>query len=155
MASVAICTAVVNPNVMSVPTMSLSMVFGTPTMGRLKSWNSLQATVSDPLPPTTTRPSIPMSLNVAATCSGPSGLVVRAAAPGAQQGAALRQHAAQRPHVERHRSALAHAIPRVEEPDQLVAIVELALANDRPNDRVESGAITATCQNADAHVCKG
>ena len=34
MASVAICTAVVNPNVMSVPTMSLSMVFGTPTTGR-------------------------------------------------------------------------------------------------------------------------
>ena len=34
MASVAICTAVWNPNVTSVPTMSLSIVFGTPTMGR-------------------------------------------------------------------------------------------------------------------------
>ena len=33
MASVAICTAVWKPKVTSVPTMSLSMVLGTPTMG--------------------------------------------------------------------------------------------------------------------------
>ena len=33
MASVAICTAVWNPNVTSVPSMSLSIVFGTPTTG--------------------------------------------------------------------------------------------------------------------------
>jgi hypothetical protein len=32
-ASVAMATAVSNPNVRSVPTMSLSMVFGTPTIG--------------------------------------------------------------------------------------------------------------------------
>jgi hypothetical protein len=34
MASVAICTAVSKPNVMSVPPRSLSIVFGTPTTGR-------------------------------------------------------------------------------------------------------------------------
>ena len=34
MASVAICTTVSNPNVMSVPPRSLSIVFGTPITGR-------------------------------------------------------------------------------------------------------------------------
>ena len=38
MASVAIWTAVWKPNVTSVPTMSLSIVLGTPTMGR-PSWS--------------------------------------------------------------------------------------------------------------------
>ena len=34
---------------------------------------------------------------------------------------------AQRTHVERHRAALAHAVPGVEEPDELVAVVPSSL----------------------------
>ena len=82
-------------------------------------------------------------------------VVVRTTPPGAQQCAALGQHAAQRTNVERHGAPLAHTVPCIEEADQLVAIVELALSDDRPDDRVESWAIPATCQNADAHVCTG
>ena len=70
-ASVAIWTAVLNPNVTSVPSMSLSIVLGTPTIGRPCSVWSLQATLSDPLPPTTINPSRPMSRSDDATISTP------------------------------------------------------------------------------------
>ena len=55
-ASAAICTAVSNPKVTSVPGMSLSIVFGTPTIG-MPSSNSRSALESVPSPPITTIPS--------------------------------------------------------------------------------------------------
>ena len=151
-ASVAICTAVVKPNVMSVPTMSLSMVFGTPTIGRPRSSTSMLATVSEPLPPMTTSASRPMSANVVGDLLRAVGVVVRAAPPGAEQRAAARQHAAQR--AARRAASCAvrmHAVPGIEEADELVAVVQLTLADDGADDRVEAGTIAATCQNADTH----
>ena len=72
-ASVAICTAVVKPKVRSVPTMSLSIVFGTPTIGTPMSSTSMLATVNEPLPPITTSASRSISANRSATRCGPSG----------------------------------------------------------------------------------
>ena len=80
------------------------------------------------------------------------GMVVRASPPGAEQGAAAGQHAAQRGHVEGHVALFAYAVPRVEEPDQFVAVDRLTLAHDRADHSVEPGAVTTTCQNANTHV---
>ena len=129
----------VNPNVMSVPTMSLSIVLGTPTIGRPRSWCSLQATVNEPLPPITTRPSMPMLRETSPRpAPGPSassyGLPRRVPSSVPPLGSMPRSER----HVERHRPALTHAVPRVEKADQLVAVVQLALADDRPDDRVEA-----------------
>ena len=79
-------------------------------------------------------------------------VVVRTTAAGAQQRATPGQHSAQRRHVERNRSTVHHAVPRIEETNELVAVYELALADDRPNHRVEARAIAPTCQNAYSHV---
>ena len=50
MASVAIWTAVLNPKVTSVPSMSLSIVFGTPTIGkRIEEADDLVAVLTLPL----------------------------------------------------------------------------------------------------------
>ena len=65
-ASVAIETAVSNPNVMSVPAMSLSIVFGTPTTGRPSSW-SASAVRSVPSPPITMTASMPFASTVRRT----------------------------------------------------------------------------------------
>ena len=65
----------------------------------------------------------------------PARIVVWTTPACAQQRAALWQHPAQRPHVERHRPTFAYPIPRIEEPDQFVAVVQLALADDRPRLR--------------------
>lgn len=83
---------------------------------------------------------------------GTTVVVVGTATASAQQGATPGKHAAQRRDVERNRSALHHAIPRVEEPKKLVAVYELALANDCSNHCVEARAIAPTCQNAYSHV---
>ena len=151
MASVAICTAVWNPNVTSVPTMSLSIVFGTPTIGSPCSAWSWQATLSEPLPPMTMSASRPRSAIVAATSSTPRRRVERAAPLGAEHRAAARQRAAHRLDRQRHRAPLAHAVPGVEEADELVAVDPLALAHDGPDHGVQTGAVAATGEDADSH----
>ena len=72
MASVAICTAVSKPNVSSVALMSLSMVLGTPTMGRPSRWRSREQ-ASVPSPPTAMIASMPSASSVACTRWSPSG----------------------------------------------------------------------------------
>ena len=62
-ASVAICTAVWNPNVTSVAAMSLSIVFGTATTLRPSSPRRC-AVRSDSSPPTTTTASMPLAVRV-------------------------------------------------------------------------------------------
>ena len=57
-------------------------------------------------------------------------------------------------HVEVHRAAVQHTVPRVEEADQLVAVDLLALADDGPDDGVESGAVAAAGEDADTHVAQ-
>ena len=69
-ASVAICTAVSKPNVTSVAAMSLSIVFGTPTIGT-PSPASRSAVRSVPSPPITTTASSPSRSSVAVTDAAP------------------------------------------------------------------------------------
>ncbi len=69
-ASVAICTAVWKPNVKSVALRSLSIVFGTPTVGKPASL-SLRATPSVSSPPIGISTSIPRSFSDASTRSSP------------------------------------------------------------------------------------
>ena len=107
--------------------------------------------VSEPLPPITMSASRPRSANVAATSSTPVGRVERAAPLGAEHGAAPRQRAAHRLDRQRHRPPLAHAVPGVEEADELVAVDALALAHDGADDGVQAGAVAATGEHADAH----
>ena len=83
-ASVAIWTAVLNPNVRSVPSMSLSMVLGTPTIGSPCSAWSRQAIDRLPFPPMTISASRPRSLEGLADPVDSVGRVERAAPPCAQ-----------------------------------------------------------------------
>ena len=69
-ASVAICTAVSKPKVTSVAAMSLSIVFGTPTIGT-PSAESRSAVRSVPSPPITTTASIPSRSSVSVTDAAP------------------------------------------------------------------------------------
>ena len=71
MASVATCSAVSWPKVTSVQSMSLSMVFGTPTTGTFSS-DSQCAAVSVPSPPIGISTSIPLSSSVCLIWSRPA-----------------------------------------------------------------------------------
>ena len=55
--------------------------------------------------------------------------------------------------AELHGQPLERAPPAVAEADELEAVVADALADDRPDDRVETGAVAATGQHSDAHEC--
>jgi hypothetical protein len=118
-ASVAICTAVLNPNVMSVPTMSLSIVLGTPTTAsraRCELAGDAQRPVAADHDET-----VEAHVGHRGRTRRHRRVVERAPTAGAEHGAAARQRAAHRLDRERHRAALHHAVPRVEEPDDLVA----------------------------------
>src|SRR3546814_6287132 len=65
--------------------------------------------------------------------------------------AAAGKGAAQGLDAERHRPALQHALPSVEEADPLVAVGQLALAGDRPHHRVQAGAVAATGEHRYSH----
>ena len=60
------------------------------------------------------------------------------------------QHAAERADVERHRRAAHDAVPGVDEPEDLVAVVRLALADDGADDGVQAGAVAASRHHTDA-----
>ena len=77
--------------------------------------------------------------------------VVRVGARGAEDRAAARQDPADGVQVQRHGVALEHAPPAVAEPDELVAVLADALADDGPDDGVEARAVAAAGQDADAH----
>jgi hypothetical protein len=79
------------------------------------------------------------------------GAVERAAASGAEHRAAAGQHAAHRLDGERQGAALHHAVPRIAEPDDLVAVLALALADDGAQHRVQAGAVAPTGQHSDSH----
>ena len=139
MASVAICTAVWKPNVTSVPTMSLSIVFGTPTIGSPRfvvqlAGDGQRAVAADDDQPV--EPELGEGLLHPLDAVG---VVVRAAPLGAEQRAASRQHPAQRADVELQVAPLEHTVPGVEEADDLVAVVDLALADDGADHRVQPG----------------
>ena len=87
-ASVATWSAVSCPNVTSVQSMSLSMVFGTPTTGTFSS-DSQCAAVSVPSPPIGISTSMPLSSSVCLIWSSPARSFSGLHARGAEHGAAL------------------------------------------------------------------
>ena len=151
MASVAICTAVWKPNVTSVPTMSLSIVFGTPTIGRPSSSCSWPATAASRCRRSTIEGVEAEVVDRPGDLLGPALGVERAAPPGAEHRPALRERATHRLDRQRHRLAGADTVPRVEEPDELVAVRALALANDRSNDRVQAWTVATPGEHPDTH----
>ena len=151
MASTQIWTAVSKPNVSSVADRSLSMVLGTPTTGTPSAARRL-ATPRVSSPPMATRASMPSSAE-----RGPGPLraavdLVRVGARRPQDRAAPGQRAPEGLHVEGHGAALEHALPAVEEADELVAVDALALAGDGPHDRVEAWAVAPAGEHRDAHA---
>ena len=150
-ASVAICTAVWKPNVKSVPARSLSIVFGTPTTG-MPSSTSLRATPSVSSPP--------IGISASRPCARSSSLHPRrrrrrpctgwsATCRGScRRGAGCPRVVVD---VEVDRLVVEHARPAVAEADELVAVLVDALADDGADDRVESGAVSAAGEDADAH----
>ena len=154
MASVAICTAVLKPNVTSVPTMSLSIVFGTPTIGQARflvqlAGDAQRAVAADD------DEAVEAEVGERRPDVGDAvGRVERAAPLGAEHGAAPRQRTAHRLDRQRHRPPLEHPVPGVEEPDELVAVGALALAHDGPDDGVQAGAVPASREDSDAHGCR-
>ena len=152
-ASTQICTAVSKPNVSSVAFRSLSIVFGTPTTFTPSSW-SLAATPSVSSPPMATSASMPSAARVSRQRSTPpsilNGLVRDDPRIVPPRGSVPRIAWMSR----RTGAALDHALPAVEEPDDLVVPCVVALADDRPHDGVQPRAVTSTREHPDAHGAK-
>ena len=70
----------------------------------------------------------------------------------AEDGAAPREQPAHGRDVQRHGGGLERPAPAVTEPEERVAVLGDALANDGPDHRVEPGAVPASGEHADAHV---
>ena len=150
-ASVAMLTAVSKPNVKSVPDRSLSIVLGTPTTLTPRS-ASLVATPRVSSPPMATSASTPSLVEVGLDPLDAALDLERVGAAGAEDGAAARQDAAALLHAELHRESLERALPAVAVADELEAVALHALADDRPDDRVEAGAVPASGEHSDAHL---
>ena len=84
----------------------------------------------------TMSPSRPKSLRVCLTRSTPVLGVERAPPPGAKHCSTAREHAAHGFDRQRDRSPIEHAVPSVEEANQLVTVVTFALPHDGADDRV-------------------
>ena len=151
-ASVAICTAVSKPNVMSVPPRSLSIVFGTPSTGRPCSPWSRAAAPSVSSPPIAISP---FRLSVCHVLADPLGPVVAlegVRARRAQDRAAARQDAARRLDRQLLVGVLDRTAPAVAEADDRVAVAVDAAPHDRADDRVQTGAVAPSGEHADPHA---
>ena len=151
MASVAICTAVLNPKVTSVADRSLSMVLGTPTTATPCSACSRLATPRVSSPPMATRASTSRSARVASTRSGPpsilNGLVRDEPRIVPPRGRVPRSSWTSRGIA----VAVDDAAPAVAEAEQGVAVVALALADHGPQDGVQAWAVAPTGQHRHLH----
>src|SRR5215207_5390426 len=78
-------------------------------------------------------------------------MVERAASGRAEHRAAPREHAPQGPNRQLGVALVEDAPPGVVEPEQVVAVVVLPLADDGTDDRVEARTVTATGQHAYPH----
>ena len=83
--------------------------------------------------------------------SGPPSCVKRVGPRGAQDRAAAREDAAGRLDRQLLVGVLERAAPAVAEADDRVPVRVDALAHDRPDDRVEAGAVAASGEHSDAH----
>ena len=107
--------------------------------------------LSEPLPPTTIRPSRPEVGERLVHLGDAVGVVVGASPLGAEHGAALGERAAHGVDGEGDGAPFAHAVPGVGEADDLVTVVALALAHDGAEHRVEPGAVASAGQDPDTH----
>ena len=153
MASVAICTAVWNPNVTSVPTMSLSIVFGTPTIGSPCSSVQLAGDASASRCRRSRsarrgrgRRTSPRTSSTPARWSNGLPRLVPSTVP-------------PRGSVPRIVSTVSGIVRRSRTPSQasrkpidLVAVDPLALADDGPDHGVQPGAVAAAGEDADSHA---
>ena len=148
MESVAICAAVQNPMLASVPPISLSIVFGMPTTGTsgiaaVRPHRALAADHDEPIE----RLRGDRSSDELRSPLDPGGL--RAGRP--EDRAPAGQDP---PHVvggELRGLAVQHPSPPVTEPDDGDAAIE-ARADDRADRGVQSGAVAATGQDAETHA---
>ena len=90
-------------------------------------------------PPMATSASMPLGLEGRLAALHAAVDLERVGARRAEDRAAPGQRAPHGLDVERPGAALDHALPAVEEPDDLVALGVVALADDRPHDRVSPG----------------
>jgi hypothetical protein len=79
-------------------------------------------------------------------------LAVGVGARGTQDGAAEWEDVLHVRQTKRLDQSLHRTPPSVSEADDLVAVDLDAFAGDRPDHRIEAGAVTASGQHADAHV---
>ena len=151
-ASVAICTAVWNPNVKSVAERSLSIVFGHAddlhAVGAELVRDAERVLAADRdqrVDPVARERREHAARRRRRSCTGSCatcrGSCRRAGAARARE-----------PTREVHRLAVDHAAPAVAEADDLVAVHAFALADDGADHRVEPGAVAAAGQHADAHA---
>ena len=143
-ASVTICTAVWKPNVTSVPPRSLSIVFGTPTIGMPSSCRR-SATPSVSSPPIGISASTPRRSSVARIACRPPIAVVgeRVGARGAEDRAAAREDADGALQVELDRLVLEHPRPAVAKPHEAVLAAREPAAHGGADHGVQPGAVPA------------
>ena len=159
MASVAKLTAVSKPNVFVVPTMSLSIVLGTPTSGMPRLWNSW-AIASVPSPPMTTSASSFSSWNISThaigvvprAAGGLDRIGERIAAVGrAENGAADAQDAGDVARREQPRTGSARCRPSKLSSRPTTSQLQLAAGlDDGADDGVETGRVAAAGHDTNA-----
>ncbi len=130
------------------PFRSLSIVFGTPTTGRLSSANSLAATPSVSSPPIATSASICSKVFFDPFDAALE--LVRIRAGGTDDRAALRQDPRDLVVAERLQVPVDHPAPAVQDADRLVAVLPQPPA-DRSDHRIQTRAIPAACEHPHPH----
>ena len=145
-ASVAICTAVSKPKVTSVAAMSLSIVFGTPTIGtplrREPERRAERAVAADH-----DHRVDPLALERRGHRRGALAVDVRVAPRRAENRAATLEDAAHRVAVERAKLPLHEAVPPVEDPDDLGAVPPCRARRHAADHGVQPGTVAARGQD--------
>ena len=154
MASVAICTAVSKPKVMSVPLMSLSMVLGTPMTGSPSS-DSSSADAQRAVAADHDQRVDAVALDGALAAGQAVAVDVRIHPRGAQNGAAAGEDAAHRVAVEWHGAALHEAFPAIADPEHFGVVDFGRPGGDAADDGIEPGAVAPRGQYANdfGHGC--
>ena len=147
-ASVAICTAVSNPNVTSVPARSLSIVFGTPTIV-IASSTRRGAVLSVPSPPTTTSESIHSRARVSAA-TGALAMDVWVAPRRAEDRPAPLQDPPHGGAIEPAHPALHEAVPAVPAADDLGPVPLRRPGDHAADDGIEARTVPARRKEAEA-----
>ena len=148
-ASVAICTAVSNPIVASVPAMSLSIDFGTPTTGTPSSTRRARRAQRAVAADYDERVE-PLALDRRGDRRATLAVDVWVAPRRAEDRPAALQQAAHRVSVERADAALHQPVPAVEDPDDLGTVLSVRAGDHTADRRVQAGAVATAGEDPDA-----